>query len=56
MTSIKKIVLSALAFAALTGSAIAATPIPTPEPLSRADMSSIRGEGRLHRLRCAPQK
>ena len=43
MTSIKKIVLSALAFAALTGSAMAATP--APKPLSRGDMTSIRGEG-----------
>ena len=42
MTTIKKIVLCALALAALTGSAHAATP--APQPLSRADMTSIRGE------------
>ena len=42
MTSIKKIVFCALALAALTGSAHAATP--APQPLSRAEMTEVRGE------------
>ena len=42
MTTIKKLVLCALALAALTGSAHAATPAPA--PLSRTEMTNIRGE------------
>ncbi len=47
MTIIKKLALSALALAALAGSAHAAAPAapPAPTPLSRTEMTNIRGEG-----------
>ncbi len=43
MINIKKIFLGALSLAALAGSAHAAAPAPA--PLSRAEMTKVRGEG-----------